>query len=108
MGTGAARVFGRSLGLGPVLPISGFIWVHRAGRAPPGCGSPVECQFCARIESGDVVLAGKRCRPLALYRLRITLNLTTAGLPTLPAASMALIEILCFLPLPRFDFALTL
>ena len=42
------------------------------------------------------------------YPLRITLNLTVAALPTLPALSVALIEILCFLPLPRFDFALTL
>ena len=42
------------------------------------------------------------------YPLRMTLNLDLAGLPTLPARSVALIEIVCFLPLPPFDFAFTL
>ncbi len=47
-------------------------------------------------------------QPIGSYPLRMTLNLNLAGLPTLPARSVALIEIVCFLPLPPFDFALTL
>ena len=40
--------------------------------------------------------------------MRITLNLTAATLPALPALSVALTEILCLLPLPLADFALAL
>lgn len=52
-------------------------------------------------------LAGTRRGEAQPYPVLITLNSTTAALPTLPALSVALIEIVCFFPLPPFDFALT-